>query len=259
MTTEDIIIHLFCQIDDDMKDVPKHSQAKLYPSEVVTLGVIFGLKGGRFSHFYQWIKRDYGHLFPGLPDRTRVLRLLRSHQRWTDRFLARPSFFTVTDTFGIELIHPIREGRSPQQVGKKGKSNKRWIVGIKICWLVNDQGQVVSWQWTTANECDNIFLPLIEEFDRRTIALSDLGFRCRDGIPANLKLCRKGTWNERGIIETVFSILDGVCHLKKIFHRVEAYIEARLAYVAALFNLLLELADPLSEDRMLPALAQFAL
>jgi len=38
-----------------MKDVPKYPQARLYPSEVVTLGVDFALKGGRFSHFYQWI------------------------------------------------------------------------------------------------------------------------------------------------------------------------------------------------------------
>lgn len=43
------------------------------------------------------------------------------------------------------------------------------------------------------------------------------------------------------------------------FHRAEAYIEARLGYVAALFNLLLMLAGTPSEDRILPTLAQFAL
>jgi hypothetical protein len=32
----------------------------------------------------------------------------------------------VIDTYGIELIHPIREGRSPQQIGRKGVSNHRW-------------------------------------------------------------------------------------------------------------------------------------
>jgi hypothetical protein len=26
----------------------------------------------------------------------------------------------VIDTYGIELIHPVREGRSPQQIGRKG-------------------------------------------------------------------------------------------------------------------------------------------
>lgn len=36
MTTLDIIIRIFCIVDDEMKAMPKHSQAKLYPSEVVT-------------------------------------------------------------------------------------------------------------------------------------------------------------------------------------------------------------------------------
>ena len=48
MTTEDIIIQIFCLVDDQMKDVPKHSQAKLYPSELVTIGLLFALKGGHF-------------------------------------------------------------------------------------------------------------------------------------------------------------------------------------------------------------------
>ena len=39
----------------------------------------------------------------------------------------------VIDTYGIELIHPMREGRSPQQIGRKGLSNHRWIVGGKLC------------------------------------------------------------------------------------------------------------------------------
>lgn len=45
MTTEDFIIELFCRIDDGMKGIGKHSQANLYPSEIVTLGVLFALKG----------------------------------------------------------------------------------------------------------------------------------------------------------------------------------------------------------------------
>ena len=44
-------------------------------------------------------------------------------------FLAEPLFFTVLDTYGIELIHPRREGRSPRQIGKKGISNGRRMVG----------------------------------------------------------------------------------------------------------------------------------
>ena len=40
MATLDFITELFCRVDDDMSDVPKHAQARLYPSEIVTLGIL---------------------------------------------------------------------------------------------------------------------------------------------------------------------------------------------------------------------------
>jgi hypothetical protein len=168
-----------------------------------------------------------------LPDRTRLLRLLATHRLWTDRFLAPVTFYTVVDSYGIELLHPLRARRSPPQTGKKGKSNRRWIVGVKMCWIINQDGRVVNWQWTTANACDNVFLPLIEQYEAQTITLSDLGFRCKEGVPENLKLCAKHTWNERGMIETIFSFLTEVCLLKKLFHCQEVPLEAHLRYLAA--------------------------
>jgi hypothetical protein len=64
-------------------------------------------------------------LFAGLPERTRLQRLLKTHQDWNRQLLAAPSFFTVIDSYPIELLFPIRQGRSPQQVGKKGKDKGR--------------------------------------------------------------------------------------------------------------------------------------
>ena len=40
MTTPDFIIALFYAVDQEMLDVPKHPDAKLYPSEVVTLALL---------------------------------------------------------------------------------------------------------------------------------------------------------------------------------------------------------------------------
>ena len=70
MTTEDFIIHLFSLVDDHMGAVPKHSQARLWPSELVTIGLLFALKGGYFRVFYRWLKRAYEALFVRLPHRT---------------------------------------------------------------------------------------------------------------------------------------------------------------------------------------------
>lgn len=248
MTTEDIIIHIFCYVDDRMKDIPKRGNASLYPSELVTIGILFALKGGRFRAFYRWLKRDYDALFAGLPDRTRLQRLLKGRQAWCDRFLETPSFFTVVDSFPIELIFPIREGRSKRQVGKKGKDKGRWSIGVKVCWILNHLGRVVGWKWLPMNVHDQDFNAGVEALDGLTITLSDLGFRCKDGIPDNLKLCEKGTWNERMMVETAFSMLTVVCHAKKIFHRVAGYIEARMAYTMAMFNVLLALFHELHPD-----------
>lgn len=165
----------------------------------------------------------------------------------------------MVDSYGIELIHPIHEGRSEQQIGKKGKSNRRWIVGVKMCWIINQDGGVVNWQWATANACDNVFLPLIEQYEAQTITLSNLGFRAKDGVLENLKLCQKRTWNECGLIETIFSFLTNVCALKKLFHRSEWHLEAHLSYLIVLFNVLLEIAAAPQGKQMLPVLKDFAL
>ncbi|MCI0709644.1 MAG: transposase [Chloroflexi bacterium] len=241
MTTEAIIIHIFCSVDDRMKDVRKHGNATLYPSEVVTIGILFALKGGHFRAFYRWLKRDYDALFGGLPDRTRLLRLLKHYQGYGDRFLDDVSFFTVADSFPIELIFPIRHGRSDQQVGQKNQDKGRWSIGIKVYWILNNGGRVVGWQWLPMNAHVQHFNAEIAKLDQQSITLTDLGFRGKDGVPDNLKWCEKGTWHERMIIETAFSMLTVVCHMKKIFHRVAAYIEARLAYTMTMFNVLLAL------------------
>ena len=74
MTTEDSIIHIFCLVDDQMREVTKPAQAKLYPREVVTIGILFALKGGHFRAFSRWLSRDHTSLFVGLPERTRLYR-----------------------------------------------------------------------------------------------------------------------------------------------------------------------------------------
>jgi hypothetical protein len=126
MTTWDLIIALFYHVDEQLHDMPKHPEAHLWPSEMVTLGLLHALKGVGNRAFHRWLTRDYRPLFPRLPERTRLFRLFKTHQDWTQVFLASPTVLGVIDTYGIELIHPIREGRSPQQIGRKGLSNHRW-------------------------------------------------------------------------------------------------------------------------------------
>jgi len=101
--------------------------------------------------------------------------------------LSKPSFFTVIDSYPIELLFPIREGRSEQQVGKKGRDKGRWSIGIKLCVLLNDMCRVVNWNWGTMNVNDKHFNPVAEPFIGETIVLADFGFRDRDGISKKQK------------------------------------------------------------------------
>ena len=94
MTTEDFITELFCHVDDELTEQGKnhkHNQAKLYPSEVVTLGLLYALKGCGQGAFWRWLTRDYHKLFPRIPHRTRLFRLFNSHRHHVEAFLAEPS------------------------------------------------------------------------------------------------------------------------------------------------------------------------
>lgn len=244
MTQENFIIELFCRVDDMLPKMPEHIQAKLSRSELVTLGLLMALKGVSQRAFYRWLKQNWIGLFPALPERTRLFRRLKTHRRLTEQFLAEPTLFGVIDSYGIELCHPIRQNHQPhrQRVGKKGYASWKWIVGGKLCLLTNKFGLVTDWAVATANVSDQSFLPLVERVGKKMIVLADNGFRRRDQ-PENLKVCPKGVWNDRMLIETVFSLLSQVCKLKHLRQRVWAYFEMRLAYTVALFNLLQQWND----------------
>lgn len=261
MSTEEFIIDLFCRVDAAMGDERKHPQAKLYPGELVTLALLYALKGGGERAFYRWLCRDYRPLFPALPERTRLFRLFAAHRAWAARFLAEPTLLGIADSYGVELRHPRRHGRAAAQLGKKGLSNHRWIAGGKLCVLVNQWGRVVAWEDAAANVHDSAFHPLIARFDGQTIVLTDGNFHRKAGDPANMKVCGRGTWPQRILVETVFSLLTRVCHLKHAAHRLWAAFQAHLAFAVAVFNLLVDWDGGPSDarGRTQLALARFSL
>ena len=239
LSSEDFIIALFCMIDDSMGvEYERHAQGSLYPSEIQTLGILFALKGIGERSFYQWLERDYRHLFPRLPERTRLFRSLERYCWRCANFMAPPTTFGVADSYGIELIHPMREGRSPQQVGRKGISNHRWIVGGKLAVVLNKFGLVCDWDVETANTPDNVFQDsLIKQYEDRMIVMTDSHFWKKTDNCSNIKPCKRGTWNVRMVVETVFSLLDNVCSLKNVAHRSWNRLVMRLAYTMAAFNI----------------------
>ena len=120
---------------------------------------------------------------------------------------------------------------------------------------------VVAWDCATAKVSDNTFQPLIRQCAERMIVLSDTAFHAAAGDPVNLKLCQRGEWNDRMLIETVLSMLTVISHFKKVLHRVWEYFQARLAFTVAMFHLLVQwYGFPANEEGFVPlSIAEFSL
>jgi hypothetical protein len=62
--------------------------------------------------------------------------------------------------------------------------------------------RVVPHRWVV----DNTFQWLLRQVEEQMIVLSDSGFHAAEGDPANLKLCQRGEWQDRMLVETVLSM-----------------------------------------------------
>lgn len=193
---DDIILYLFYAIAEGLKEKDKkHSQGKMYLSEIILCGVLFALYGRSFRRFHPWLLKR--KIFPDLPERSRLQRLVNHYGYLCEKFLGNKTFYGILDSFGIEVIHPIREGRSEEskEISKKGKSNHRWIVGRKVAVTINQQYEIVKMNDDTDNVCDNTFNE--EQQNAADITLTDQGFKKKEGTSENFKICKKGQWNER--------------------------------------------------------------
>ena len=260
MTTQDFIIALFYAVDQERLDVPKHPDAKLSPSEVVPLALLCAIKGGGTRAFSRWLTRDSLPVFPQGPERTRLARLFQTHTAWTGRCMAAPTVLGVADSDGLELIHPMRAGRRPAQMGKKGQRNHRWIVGGKLCLILHPWGLLGAGDCAPANVHDTPVQPLMAQFDGQMMVLTDTGFQAKTGDPVNRKVCPRGPWNTRLLGETVLSRLTTVCHSQKMGQRVWASFRARVAWTMAVLNLLARWGMERDEhDMMRLSIAEFSL
>ena len=84
-------------------------------------------------------------------------------------------------------------------------------------------------------------------YKEEMVVFADEGFAKVDWHPINLRLCQRGQWNDRMVVETVLSMLTLVCHFKSVVHRRWQYFQTRVGFTMALFNLLIQW-DGLSPD-----------
>jgi hypothetical protein len=88
--------------------------------------------------------------------------------------MVEPTVLSVIDTYGIELVHPVREGRSAQQIGHKGKSSGGGIIGGTLCLLQNQTRLIVDWDCDTAKIYDgSAFQYVVDGVAGHTMVFAD--------------------------------------------------------------------------------------
>jgi len=88
LLARDFTIELFCRVDDALLAEQKPALAHLHPSEVVTLGLLYALRGQGYRAFYRWVCKELKSLFPRLPEQSRLFRLLHQYHGLCERFMA---------------------------------------------------------------------------------------------------------------------------------------------------------------------------
>ena len=97
----------------------------------------------------------------------------------------------------------------------------------------------MDWECDTANVYDgSAFQHLVEKFRHEMVIFADTGFAKTDWQPTNLRLCQRGEWNVRMVVETVLSMLTYICRFKQMAHKNWLYFETRVGFTLALFNIL---------------------
>jgi len=150
MSTVEFITALFYEVDEQLRtlrNTPRPTSGPVrwspwgcsMPSKAWATGVL-SLVDTRLSAVVSPAPRAHPALSP-LPDPSGLDAV----------FLAAPTVLGVIDTMASSSSTPCAKAGVPNQIGRKGLSNHRWIVGGKLCLLLNQWGLIVGWACATAN------------------------------------------------------------------------------------------------------------
>lgn len=131
MATEAMITRRFWMVDDRLGLVKKRPDARLYESEVVTIGLLFVARGGQYRPFSRWLTAKW--LFvsgAARPDAAAAPVAL------VERVDGRVLYHAIVLARGGHLRHrmaPSATRRAKLAAGQqKGVSNGCWMIGVKV-------------------------------------------------------------------------------------------------------------------------------
>lgn len=253
------VIELFCNVDDFCKEFePKWNQyqitsgtrkrrrkTRMTMSEIMTIMIHFHQSNYRtFKGYYlQHVRLHMRGEFPRLVSYSRFVRLM-------ERAFVPLMFFLLTqrgqctgisfiDSTPIRVCHNRRIQRNKVFAGiaARGKSTMGWFYGFKLHLVVNDRGEILSFQLTPGNIDDRKPVPVLVK-DLFGKVFADKGYISQDlfaevfeedvilvtGIRKNMKnrlmpFADKLLLRKRSIIETINDQLKNISQIEHSRHR----------------------------------------
>jgi hypothetical protein len=168
------LTELFCSIDDFYKKLENQWKSKLLNykkprgpkcsisiSEIMTIMVLFHQSNFRtFKYFYFFALEKYKKEFPGLPSYSRFVSMQKNAFAPLFFYLmtikGKVTGISFIDSTTIKVCHIKRSYSNKvfKKMAQKGKSSTGWFYGFKLHLIVNEMGEILSFQITPGNKAD---------------------------------------------------------------------------------------------------------
>lgn len=251
------ITKLFCSIDDFWQSYEtdwykkqlihkstRGPKCSLSMSEIMTIMILFHQSNFRtFKYFYFFILENYKKEFPKMPCYSRFVALQKSAFAPLFAYLyycrGKTTGISFIDSTVIKVCHIKRcySNKVFRNIAKKGKSTTGWFFGFKLHLIVNEFGEILSFQITPGNVSDlrpvktlskgiwgklfgdrgYISSKLFEDLIQQNLQLIT---RLRNNMKNKLMdICDKILLRKRAIIESINDQLKNISQIEHTRHR----------------------------------------
>jgi hypothetical protein len=256
MKNTDLLIEIFCDIDDFCKEFEPQWRKKLLGgkrnrlghltlSEIMTIAIFFHLMRFRtFKDYYTlYASSELRMFFPNLLSYSRFVRVMKLCLFpifvFSQGCLGRCTGVGFIDSTILTVCHikRIHSHRVFHRIAKRGKTTTGWFFGFKLHLIINHRGEILAYTLTPGNTDDRAPVPTLcaklfgKLFgDRGYIStglfqeLYEKGIQIITKLRANMKnrlipLLDKILLLKRGLIESVHNKLKNCCQIEHHRHR----------------------------------------
>lgn len=256
MNDINLSINIFAVIDDIIKSIEIDSKpgpaGRLSESEILTLMILHPILKPYcdLKRFHYWLLFNFKHLFPNLPEYSRMTRLFNNYQEYLmvimQKLSNRNSFGLVADGTTISVMEAIR-GKFAKSFRNARKvystSKKSWYFGFLLEMIIDSKGKISYVSIGKEHEVRQLE-NLLEDLQDKWL-LCDRGTRYAKKWQEywedkQLKVKITGG-KERQWIENVFGFLKTKLGLDKIRVRSMKSFLSRVYAILCCYNIILEL------------------